>query len=430
MTYEEVVEYILDIPKFAKKTTKENLQELLRRLGNPHLQIKTIHVAGTNGKGSTCAFIGSILQQNGDKVGMFTSPHLVRMNERIKIDQDDISDREFVHVFKLVKEQVDVMVQDGYNHVSFFEILFVMATLYFAKKQVAYGIFETGIGGRLDATVLLHPEVCVITSIGKDHMEYLGNTLEAITSEKAGIIKLHTPVVYLKDNPKAERVIIDKCYQTMSQMFPVYKEGLTILTINQNKIDFSYQTGYYKYEKLTIFTYGIYQIENAALAINTVRALIPNIAEHTIIKGLAGMTWPGRMELIEPGVLVDGAHNEEAIEQFIQSINKQPAAGNYILLFAAANDKNYQMMIKNLISNIEFSHIVITTISGERGIINDIAPELFGDKQAVEMIADIDKAYHIAKSYRQENDLCVCVGSLYLVGHLKQLIDREPGGTV
>lgn len=425
MTYNKAVDYILSIPKFAKKTTKENLQELLKRLDNPHLQMKTIHVAGTNGKGSTCAFTASILQQNGDKVGMFTSPHLVKINERIKVAGNDISDIEFLTIFKLVKQQVDEMVDKGYAHVSFFEFLFVMAAWYFAKEQVTYGIFETGIGGRFDATVVLQPEVCVITSIGKDHMEYLGDTIEAITGEKAGIIKPNTPVVYVGDNKAVERVIKDKCYQTMSRMFPVYKEDLTIHKINQNNIDFSYETSYYKYENLSIMTYGLYQVENAALAINTVKALIPDIVGQVIIDGLVKMTWPGRMELLEPGVLIDGAHNEEAIDQCIQSIKERPITGDYILLFAAANDKNYKSMIEKLIRNIKFSHIIITTISGKRGIIEDMTLDFFGNNQKAELIEDIDEAYQTAKRYRNKDDICLCVGSLYLVGHLKQLVNRQ-----
>ncbi len=188
--YNTAVNYLLDIPKFVKKTDKDTIGEVLKRLNNPEDALKVIHVAGTNGKGSTCAFLNSIILEAGKTVGLFTSPHLVKINERIKINGIDVSDEEFLRIFKKLKVLLDEMQQEGYSHLSFFEMLFVLAVLVFKENNVEYAVFETGLGGRLDATnVIKKPLVTIITTISMDHMEILGNTIEEIALEKAGIIK-------------------------------------------------------------------------------------------------------------------------------------------------------------------------------------------------------------------------------------------------
>ena len=188
--YDEAVEYLLNIPKFSKKTTKENLLELLKRLGNPHKAMKIIHVAGTNGKGSVCAFLNTLLLAAKKQTGLFTSPHLVKMNERMRINGKDVSDERFLQVFQQVYQTVGQMLKQGFTHPSFFEYLFVMALVLFEKENVEYVILETGLGGRLDATnIIEHPMLTIITSISFDHTEILGDTLHKIAMEKAGIIK-------------------------------------------------------------------------------------------------------------------------------------------------------------------------------------------------------------------------------------------------
>ena len=208
MTYEEAVKYILDIPKFTRKNDASHTKTLLGLLGDPQEAAKVIHVAGTNGKGSVCAYLDAMLRSEGKRTGLFTSPHLVKMNERIVIDGSPISDDAFVFVFEKTLSCVRQMEKQGLAHPTFFEFLFAMACTAFADAGVEYAVLETGMGGRLDATnTVERPLACVITSIGMDHMEYLGNTPAEIAGEKAGIIKPGVPVFFSETSEESDSVI-------------------------------------------------------------------------------------------------------------------------------------------------------------------------------------------------------------------------------
>ena len=211
ITYSKATEYLLDIPKFTKNKDNTNLRRILEHMGNPDKDIKVIHVAGTNGKGSTCSFMNNILLAAGKTVGMFTSPHLVKINERIKINGRDISDEKFLEAFLGVKEVVDNVIKEGGEHPTFFEYIFLVGIKALHDAKVEYGIFEVGLGGRLDATNIIEkPLVSVITSVSMDHMEILGDTIEQIAKEKAGIIKENTPVVYYGEVEAVDRIIRDE----------------------------------------------------------------------------------------------------------------------------------------------------------------------------------------------------------------------------
>lgn len=211
MNYEEAVAYIEETPKFTKKNSLEHTKECLRRLGSPEKQFKVIHVAGTNGKGSTCAFITSVLREAGYSCGLFTSPHLVRINERFQINETEIDDETFLNAFEKVKHLADELVAEGSYHPTYFEMLFLMGMVIFAEAGVDYVTLETGLGGRLDATTAVEsPAACVITSISLDHMQYLGNTVGEIAGEKAGIIVPGVPVIFDGNSEEAAEVIRKK----------------------------------------------------------------------------------------------------------------------------------------------------------------------------------------------------------------------------
>ena len=221
MNYEEAVNYIAEVPKFTRKNKAENTIELLRRLGHPEEKLKVIHVAGTNGKGSVCAFTESILRHAGKRTGLFISPHLVKINERFQINQEQVSDEVFLEAFCRVKDAMDRMVQDGFYHPTYFEILVAVGMVIFAEEQVEYLVMETGLGGRLDATnTVAHPIATVITSISLEHTEYLGDTIEQIAWEKAGIIKEGVPVIYDGRNRAVEKVILEKAEQMHAPAIP------------------------------------------------------------------------------------------------------------------------------------------------------------------------------------------------------------------
>ena len=246
MNYEEAVAYIEETPKFTTKNKLEHTKECLRRLGSPEERFNVIHVAGTNGKGSTCAFLTSILREAGYSCGLFTSPHLVTINERFQINEKNIEDDTFLHAFEKVKKLADELVAEGSYHPTYFEFLFLMGMVIFADAGVDYVVLETGLGGKLDATTAVeHPLACVITSISFDHMQYLGNTITAIAGEKAGIIVPGVPVIYDGNDPEAAQVISERAEELGSPCYEVKREDAKILRNTMSGIDFLFKNEYY-----------------------------------------------------------------------------------------------------------------------------------------------------------------------------------------
>ena len=222
MSYDEIVTYIYNIPKFTKKRTMAETKSLMDFFGNPQEKFTYIHIAGTNGKGSVSAMLENCIRACGHKTGLFTSPHLVKINERICIDNEMISDEDFVALFNEVKAKIDDYIRQGGTHPTFFEMLYLMAMIWFEKCGIEYAIVETGLGGRLDATnVIVHPALTIITSIGFDHMQYLGTTIPEIAGEKAGIIKAGVPVIYDDINAEASKVIRAKALEMHAPAIPV-----------------------------------------------------------------------------------------------------------------------------------------------------------------------------------------------------------------
>lgn len=430
MTYRECVDYILSIPKFAEKLGIDNLNRILDMMKHPENNYPVIHVAGTNGKGSTCLFLASILKEKGKRVGIFTSPHLISLNERIRINDDIITDDELVAVFEEVLDMVKRAEKEGIAHPSFFEFVFLMSVIYFRKQNVDYAIFETGMGGRLDATNVTNPVLCIITSVGMDHMQYLGDSIEEIAYEKAGIIKSGVPVVFFDRNDEATPVITNYCNKIGGIIHFVEKNQYKLLKITKKTIDFSFQSVYYKYDSLKINKTALYQIENAVLAIRAYELLYDMIKDNdeavdvihkdldVICNGLCNMLWSGRMEQIADHIYVDGAHNEEAIMAFCHTLKVLYPKEQKLLLFAVSKDKDYRRMIEHL-GRISFDEIILVKYTGDRSAELDVVEETFrhfsGSK--ITTFDDIKTGYAYAKAH-VENRLLFCVGSLYLVGDL------------
>ena len=272
MEYREAVNYILEIPKFTKKNKPEHTKDFLSYLENPERNLKVIHVAGTNGKGSVCTYLDAMLRAEGKRVGLFTSPHLVKPNERIVIDGEECSDEQFLSVFEKVMDVVRVMEADGLFHPTFFEFLFGMAVTAFADAGVEYAVLETGLGGRLDATNAVEAPVCsVITSIGWDHMALLGNTLEEIAAEKAGILKPDTPLFFFENGNGSDTVIENRAETLGISCKKIGKNAFKILGIEQKRIAFSCVSAYYEDIIWSLHNTGIYQPENAMLALEVIK---------------------------------------------------------------------------------------------------------------------------------------------------------------
>ena len=440
MNYEESVEYVLSIPLFADKLGTDCLNHILDHLGHPERSYPVIHIAGTNGKGSTCAFLSSMLQAAGYRVGMFTSPHLVCINERMQINGKNISDNEWTEAFAEVMQAVEEAKQDGIAHPSFFEFVFLMAAVYFQKQEVDYALFETGMGGRLDATNVVRPLLTIITSVGMDHMQYLGDTLEQIAFEKAGIMKKNVPALFFDRKDTATQVIVQQAEKVGAHLRLVEKSQYKISKISEKTIDFSLESGYYRYCDLRICKTALYQVENAILAIEAYEQLLiqkNGMAEEDfedesfcrlidrhideIQTGLFHMVWKGRMQCIGSHIYVDGAHNEEAIEAFCHTLEVVFPTEHKILLFAVSKDKDYETMIRRL-SEITFDEVIIVRYEGSRSAQIETVRRTFGQfsKSKITSFDDIRDGFEYAKNHVKDQYL-FCVGSLYLVGNLLSL---------
>ena len=257
-SYEQAVDYILDVPRFTKKNTPEDTERFFDFLGRPGEKAQIVHVAGTNGKGSVCAYVSSVLEKAGLRTGLFTSPHLVDIRERFRLNGRMMTEEAFAAFMNLVMDRLEEFRnRTGRTeyHPTFFELLFFMGMLWFEEEKAEAIVLETGMGGRLDATnVVKNPAVCVITEIGLDHMEYLGDTREKIAGEKAGIIKHGVPVVFWDGEPSASRVIVEKAKKMDAEAIPVSDQEVGFFNFKNKTVDFSMRSGYYEYIRVCLHT--------------------------------------------------------------------------------------------------------------------------------------------------------------------------------
>ena len=445
VSIEEVDRYISEIPRFTKKTKVDNTRILLEKLGNPEGRYRAVHIAGTNGKGSVAKMMSLLLEGSGMKTGLFTSPHLIRINERFCINGVDISDERLVELFNRVMSAVEECLEDAKNgigvkeqsegdeewtfqHPAYFEFIFCMAALYFAEEGCDYVVYETGLGGRLDATNVIIPDVSIITSIGFDHMQYLGDTIEAIAGEKAGIIKPGVPVVYNTGDVKADSVIEEKADSLGSKYYrvPDFWGGLPDET---------------KQKIMSNVTVTIpYQVENVHTAVTawTVLSQSDNSFssgksdESQDFSALGKFYWPGRMEYVLPNVVIDGAHNEDAIKQFIKAIKGELIKNDkkkLSLMFAVSSDKDYESIIKMLCEGLELEDIYVTEIISDRKTdVKDVMilfQKYLPDSKHFNVVgnSDMKRMFEIATGELGDDTLLAVVGSLYMVGEVKEILE-------
>ena len=413
------------------KHPPEHTRELLSRLGNPQEGIKIIHVAGTNGKGSVCAYLNAMLLAGGKKTGLFTSPHLVRINERFQINGEDVSDEQFLDAFLKVEKAAKEYEAEGEGHPSYFETLFLMGMLIFKEAGVEYLVMETGLGGRLDATnVVEKPLACIITSISRDHTEYLGDTLEAIAGEKAGIIKAGVPVIYDASQPGPASVIAAKAKEMGSPAWPMEPSFYEMKTQSREGITFTFADPGGEKAELAIPYVAKYQMMNASLAFYTMHILqdVHDIPKNVLAEGLSKIKWPCRMEMAAPGVIIDGAHNEDGIAQFVSTAGYFAKENEITILFTAVADKHYHEMIGEICEGIHPSHVVATQIDGSRVVPAEVLAEDFRKAGCTDVCAEpeIGAAYEKALG-KKGSGMLFCVGSLYLAGELKAYLAKRNG---
>lgn len=427
MNYEEASEYILQIPKFTEKNSLEHTKEFLRRLGSPEKGRKVIHVAGTNGKGSVCAYMQALLLSEGKQIGFFTSPHLVCLNERIRVNGEMITDSQFLEIFQEVLDVVEEMKTDGLNHPTFFEFLFGMAMVYFARAGAEYVILETGLGGRLDATNSVdRPFLTVITSISLDHMQILGDTVEQIAAEKAGIIKEGVPLICDANCRESLEVIRAVCQKKKAPCREISKNAYEIKEITGKDIAFSCTDAYYESVMWVVKSRAVYQVMNAALALAAMKEICQDGSKNLKRwqEAIASVTWEGRMEEVLPGVIVDGAHNMGAIEAFVESVQAVESKEKTVVLFSAVKEKAYEKMAAYLCTHMAADIYVITTIDNDRGIAAKKLAAVFEKYTEKTVIAenDVKAALKKAVQMKGENGQLYCLGSLYLVGMIKEIL--------
>lgn len=435
VSFEEAENYINAIPRFTSKNTMEDTKAFLHRLGDPDRRMKIIHVAGTNGKGSVCAYMRSILEAAGYRVAVFTSPHLVDIRERFVVDAEMISREDFLRGFLRVYDMLEWEAQPGqirpeqpgFYHPTYFEYLFFMAMVLFPEKKPDFCILETGLGGRLDATnSVSKKELAVITHISLDHVEYLGDTVEKIAWEKACIMQKGAPAVYWDTGMPVSGVFERKAAELGATAYPVSKKDYRFLGFQNKSIDFSANTEYYSYISLTLHTIAAYQMENATLAVRAVEVLDGGrtISELQIRQGIECCFWAGRMEEVLPEVYVDGAHNEDGIRAFLETVSGDGHTGPRALLFSAVKDKDCGRMVEELVRSGLFDRVFVAHMQTGRAVSLETFRKLFDRYPGCrnQLYDNVSTAVHELLHSRRQGERVYIAGSLYLAGEIKELL--------
>ncbi|MBQ3181734.1 MAG: bifunctional folylpolyglutamate synthase/dihydrofolate synthase [Clostridia bacterium] len=425
MTRDEVMSFIDNSKKFGSKLELCRIEKLCELLGNPQEELKCIHIAGTNGKGSTSVFINNILIDSGFKVGLYTSPYIYEFNERIQINNEPVKDFELVDIMSRVSQNVDVMLSQGYEHPTEFELITAAAFLYFKEKKCDYVVLEVGLGGIYDATnIIKTPLLSVITSISVDHTDYLGNTIYEIAKNKCGIIKKNCPVVtYMKQDSEALAVIEKTAKEKNSSLTISDGSSLEIKKCSLSGNEFLYNGE--KYETTLI---GKYQIFNAITAINVAELLQKCgllISGENVKNGLKSSKWHARFEILEktPTIIADGSHNADGMAAFVETV-KEVIDKKPICVFSMLKDKDYDLCLK-MLSSITDTVIITEVESNPR-------------RESVEKLAQTAKKYiknvysekcnsdamKIALSLVEKDGTIIALGSLYMMNNIKKFCNN------
>ena len=428
MTYTvKAIEKIHEFERFGSILGLERMTELLELLGNPHEDLKIIHVAGTNGKGSTCRYMYSVLQEAGYKTGLYTSPFLEKFNERIEYDGEMISDEDLAYYTEKVLTAAEKMTDAGHQSPTEFEVVTAIAFAYYKDKKCDYVILEVGLGGTGDSTnVCKEPLVTVITSVSMDHMDRLGDTIEKIAAEKAGIIKEGCPVVTSVKNPGALSVIEEKaqrlgCKLIATKNLPV---SITTETLAGSRFDMP------KFEGVQISMNGRHQVENACLAVATLNLLRIegkiSLYDSDIYNGLKKAKQPGRFEIMSdieetPVVIIDGAHNEDGARALTESMLNLCSDKKTLMVTGMLKDKDVSAIIDSFVKIA--NDFVITEPDNPRKMEADDLAKLFSARGVnCQTESNPEDACRVALEKKNEYDVIVFAGSLYLIGKIRSIL--------
>jgi dihydrofolate synthase/folylpolyglutamate synthase len=429
MNFKQTVNYIENSMRFGCRPGLERTANLLELLGNPHKRIKFVHIAGTNGKGSTTAIISNIIKHAGYKVGTYTSPHLYKMTERMVINGAQISEDNFVKYANVVIDKMRYMEQNGMEVPTQFEMLTAMAFLYFEETKVDTAVIEVGLGGMYDATNVIDAVLSVITSISYDHIDVLGNSIELIATEKAGIIKDNaTVVLYPQLFIEAENTVEEVSKKKNAKLVKVRAEQSQIKEFDITGQSFDYIYEDVKLSNLKVPLLGDHQIKNATVAVTAAIELSKlgfDITGEHIRLGLGTVEWPCRLSVIskQPLIIIDGAHNEDGVNSLKDAIKKYLINKKVILLIGMLGDKNYSYAVQEL-APLAYQVIATEPISPRALKAEQMADMASKYNEQVEAEADILKAIEKAKMAADKDSVVLICGSLYLAGSAYEYLTK------
>ena len=417
--YNTCLKEMYALRRFGIKLGLDTIDNMLTGLGNPEKAFSCIHIAGTNGKGSIASTLSSVLHAAGYAVGLYTSPHLIRFNERICINNDPVPDAEIVDAYQAVKA-----IYTGDRDPTFFEYTTAMALYLFGKAKVDWAVIETGMGGRLDATNIIMPALSVITNISIEHRAYLGNTIAQITAEKAGIIKAKTPVITGVRQPSAIEVIRNIAAEKSA---PVFRMGEDFRVRRNRRHGFIYYGMAHTWKGIKTPLAGDHQVENAAIALAACEALIARgerIPYEAVQAGFLAVRWPGRLEIVSgsPTFVIDGAHNLNAARRLADFLGGYAGRRKITLVIGILDDKPYEGMLKALVPLCH--HVVLTRPKIDRSLAPEILLETVRSlTPSVDIINNVGDAVRAAQQCTSPDDIVCIAGSLYVVGEAKAAID-------
>ncbi len=421
-TYEEACRYLDDLQMHKIKLGLEAMRSTLAVLGSPEQKCPAVHVAGTNGKGSVCSMLRSVMTTAGYKTGLYTSPHLSSVRERFRIDDHYISKTDFCRLMETIRQSLDG------RQITYFECTTALAFLWFAENGCDLVILETGMGGRLDATNVVMPLLSIITTISLDHEQYLGTSVEEVAFEKSGIVKPHVPVISGVDNPQAQRVVARTCRERQAPLMERNKD-FWLSREDDGPWQWRSAADQVVLNLMDAEQPNLWQVDNISCGVAAAVQLRSSgftIGPATIDTALAGSNWPGRMELIETPLrfLLDGAHNQAGVDFLLKSLPRYRYRHLYVI-WASMADKSYGYMLNDIARAADV--LLLTRPDSERAAEpEDLRSHLhYGEGREVHICPTVTEAVELVKNRAEMEDLIVVAGSLYLVGELRQLLVGE-----
>jgi dihydrofolate synthase/folylpolyglutamate synthase len=434
-SYQKTIDYLYGLQKHGIKLALSNSRTLMEVMGNPHKKFRSVHIGGTNGKGSTSAFLAGMLTAAGYRVGLYTSPHLVSFTERVRIDNVQISEQKVVELARRVREGYCGIPAAGGEEAlnpTFFEVTTAMAFSWFAERSVDIAVVEVGMGGRLDSTNVITPLVSVITNIDLEHTEFLGDTLELIAQEKAGIVKPGVPVVTGAIQPSVVEVIEREAAEKHARVYRLTKDFTAQNISHDHAQVFDYRGLQASFSKMCITMQGRYQVDNACLAIAAAECLMSEgitIDESAIRLGLEQTRWEGRLERVaqKPDVFLDGAHNPASAKMLAGAAREMKSAyRRLILVVGILSDKDYRGIIAELVPLAEY--VIVTRPQYSRAMdIHVLSSEIRKLHSAVITTETVGHAIAKAREISTDDDLILVTGSLYVVGDARAVIVQDAG---